>query len=84
MEDKNPPSPERNERISRRFFDLVINLVKELEDEQDFDGLDALPTVMITTGVMAMCRTEGIETVSSVLDTLRNKVECGDFSFTAD
>ena len=74
------PTLESNERISRRFFSLVIDLVRELEDEGDTDGLDALPTVMMTTGIMAMCRTMGIDTTITVLDALKIKVERGDFT----
>ena len=74
------PNLETNEKISRRFFDLVLNLVNELEAEGDQDGLDALPTVMVTTGVVAMCRSLSADTVGAVLDALRLKVERGDFT----
>ena len=74
------PTLETNERISRRFFTMFIDLIKELEDEGDEAGLDALPTVMVTTGIMAMCRSMGIDTVSAVLEALRVKVERGDFT----
>lgn len=74
------PNLQTNERISRRFFDLVLNLIQDLEAEEDFEGLDALPTVMVTTGVMAMCRSLGVDTVSAVLEALRVKVESGDFT----
>ena len=74
------PTLESNERISQRFFSQVMDLVRELEDEGDMDGLDALPTVMMTTGIMAMCRTMGIETTVNVLDALKIKVERGDFT----
>ena len=74
------PTLETNERISRRFFNLVLNLIRELEAENDLEGLEAIPTVMLTTGVMAMCRSLGIETVSAVLEALRVKVESGDFT----
>ncbi len=47
---------EVNERISQRFFDITLELIKELEAEGDEAGLDTLPTVMVTTGVMALCR----------------------------
>ncbi|MDR2935454.1 MAG: hypothetical protein LBV70_06230, partial [Candidatus Adiutrix sp.] len=58
-----PPNLETNERISRRFFSLVLNLVAELEAENDQAGLDVLPTVIVTTGVMTMCRSLTAETV---------------------
>lgn len=74
------PNLECNERISRRFFSLVFDLVRELEDEGDVDGLDALPTVMVTTGIMAMCRYTGLETTVGVLEALKIKVERGDFT----
>lgn len=74
------PTRESNERISQLFFSLVLDLVRELEDEGDTEGLDALPTVMMTTGIMAMCRTMGIETTVSVLEALKIKVERGDFT----
>lgn len=71
---------EANERISRRFFNKTMELVKELEDEEDNAGLDALPTVMVTTGVMALCRILPTDTVSAVLEALRAKVDRGDFT----
>lgn len=74
------PSLEVNERISRRFFDKTIELVQELEAEGDEAGLDTLPTVMVTTGVMAMCRSLPSDTVSAVLEALRAKVDRGDFT----
>jgi hypothetical protein len=74
------PSLEVNERISRRFFDKTLELVRELEAEGDEAGLDTLPTVMVTTGVMAMCRILPTDTVSAVLEALRAKVDCGDFT----
>ncbi len=76
----NNPSLETNERISRRFFNLALELIRELEAEGDQDGLDTLPTVMITTGVMAMCRTLPGDTVAAILEALRVKVERGDFN----
>ena len=78
------PNPETNERISRRFFNMVIQLVKELEDEGDHDGIETLPTVMLTTGVMTMCRSLSVETVGKVLEALRVKVERGDFASNRD
>jgi hypothetical protein len=75
---------ETNERISRRFFNLTLDLVEELEAEADHDGLEVLPTVMITTGVMALCRTMSIETVGAVLEALKVKVERGDFHSPRD
>lgn len=78
------PNSETNERISRRFFNMVIGLVRELELEGDQDGIDTLPTVMLTTGVMTMCQSMSAETVSMVLDALRVKVERGDFSSKRD
>ncbi len=74
------PSLETNERVSRRFFNLVLELVRELEAEDDREGLDTLPTVMVTTGVMAMCRALSTDTVGAVLEALRLKVERGDFT----
>jgi len=71
---------ETNERISRRFFNLVLALVRELEAEEDQEGLDVLPAVMITTGVMALCRDMSSDHVGSVLEALKLKVERGDFS----
>jgi hypothetical protein len=79
-----PPSLETNERISRRFFDLVLKLVEELEKENDQAGLDVLPTVIVTTGVMAMCRSLTAETVGVVLDALKLKAERGDFTSHRD
>ena len=76
----NEPSLETNERISRRFFDLVLDLIRTLEAEGDQEAIDTLPTVMITTGVMAMCHTMPPDTVSAVLEALRQKVEHGDFT----
>ena len=78
------PNLETNERISRRFFNLVLDLVQELEAEGDQDGLDALPTVMLTTGVMAMSRSLSLDTVSAVLEALKVKVERGDFNSPRD
>jgi hypothetical protein len=78
------PTLETNERISRRFFNTFTALVKELEAEGDQAGLETLPAVMLTTGVMAMCRNLGIETVSGVLEALRLKVERGDFTSDRD
>lgn len=77
-------SMETNERISRRFFNLVLDLVREMESEDDQEGLEVLPTVMITTGVMALCRNMGIETVGTVLEALKVKVERGDFHSPRD
>lgn len=74
------PNLETNERISRRFFDLTLELIRELEAEGDQEGLDTLPTVMITTGVLALCRTMPGDTVAAVLDALKLKVERGDFT----
>ena len=74
------PLWEANERISRRFFDKTLELIKELEAENDGPGLDALPTVMVTTGVMALCRTLPTDTVSAVLEALRAKVDRGEFT----
>lgn len=71
---------ETNERISRRFFDKSMELVEELEAEGDGAGLDVLPTVMVTTGIMAMCRVLPTDTVSAVLEALRARVDCGDFT----
>jgi len=76
----NEPTLETNERISRRFFSLFIDLIQELEAEGDQAGLEALPTVMVTTGIMAMCRSMGVDTVGAVLEALRVKVERGDFT----
>lgn len=70
---------ETNERISRRFFSLILALVRELEAEEDHEGLDILPTVMITTGVMAMCNNMPADTVAAVLNALKARVERGDF-----
>ena len=78
------PNPETNERISRRFFNMVVELVRDLEKEGDQDGIDTLPTVMLTTGVMTMCQSMSAETVGMVLDALRVKVERGDFSSSRD
>lgn len=75
---------ENNERISRRFFSLVLALVRELEAEEDQEGLDILPTVMITTGVMALCNNMTTDTVGAVLDALKAKVERGDFRSLSD
>jgi len=79
-----PPSLEINERISRRFFDLVLKLVQELEAENDQAGLEVLPTVIVTTGVMTMCRSLTAETVGVVLDALKLKAERGDFNSGRD
>ena len=79
-----PPTLETNERISRRFFTLVWRLVEDLEAENDLAGLDALPTVIVTAGVMAMCRALTAETVVQVLETLKLKVERGDFNSPRD
>jgi hypothetical protein len=79
-----PPNLETNERISNRFFNLVLKLVEELEAEDDQEGLEVLPTVIVTTGVMAMCRTLTAETVGVVLDTLKLKAERGDFTSGRD
>ena len=79
-----PPSLETNERISLRFFNLVVNLVAELEAENDQEALEALPTVIVTTGVMAMCRAHTAETVGVVLDALKLKAERGDFNSPRD
>ena len=79
-----PPSLETNERISRRFFNLVLKLVEELEKENDQAGLDVLPTVIVTTGVMTMCRSLTAETVGVVLDALKLKAERGDFNSDRD
>ena len=79
-----PPSLETNERISRRFFDLVLKLVAELEAENDQAGLEVLPTVIVTTGVMTMCRSLTAETVGLVLDALKIKAERGDFTSNRD
>lgn len=75
---------EINERISRRFFNLVLDMVRDLEAEADHEGLDVLPTVMITTGVMALCRTMSTDTVGAVLEALKVKVERGDFHSSRD
>ncbi|UQZ89069.1 hypothetical protein C4J81_07600 [Deltaproteobacteria bacterium Smac51] len=77
---ENGPSLEANERISRQFFDKTLELIKELEAAGDEEGLDTLPTVMVTTGVMAMCRILPTDTVSAVLEALRAKVDRGDFT----
>ncbi len=77
---ENDPLLEANERISRRFFDKALELIKELEDEGDEAGLDTLPTVMVTTGVMALCRILPADTVSAILEALRAKVDRGDFT----
>jgi len=79
-----PPNLETNERVSRRFFNLVIKLVEELEAENDFEGLEVLPTVIVTTGVMTMCRSMTAETVGVVLDALKVKAERGDFTSGRD
>lgn len=71
---------ETNERVSRRFFNMVLELVKELEGEGDQEAIDTLPTVILTTGVMTMCRSMSPDTVAMVLEALRVKVERGDFS----
>jgi hypothetical protein len=76
----NAPSLETSERVSQRFFKLVLALVGELEAENDFDGLEALPTVILTTGVMSLCRSMPGDMVMTVLDALRLKVERGDFT----
>lgn len=78
------PNLETNERISRRFFNMVLDLVRDLEAEKDYDGLETLPTVIITTGVMAMCRSMSTDTVCAVMDALRLKVERGDFTSPRD
>lgn len=77
---ENDPLLEANERISRRFFDKALELIKELENEGDEAGLDTLPTVMVTTGVMALCRILPTDTVSAILEALRSKVDRGDFT----
>jgi len=79
-----PPSLETNERISHRFFNLVLKLVEELEAENDQAGLEVLPTVIVTTGVMTMCRSLTAETVGMVLDALKLKAERGDFNSDRD
>ena len=79
-----PPGLEANERISRRFFDLVLKLVEELEAENDQEGLEVLPTVIVTTGVMALCRSLTAETAVAVLDALKLKAERGDFTSDRD
>ncbi|MCL2029809.1 MAG: hypothetical protein FWG97_05285 [Deltaproteobacteria bacterium] len=79
-----PPSLETNERVSRRFFNLVLKLVEELETENDHEGLEVLPTVIVTTGVMTMCRSMTADTVGVVLDALKLKVERGDFTSGRD
>ena len=84
MDNHNPLSLETNERISLRFFNLVLNLVKELETEGDHAGLEVLPTVIVTTGVMTMCRSMTAETVGVVLDALKLKAERGDFNSDRD
>ncbi len=71
---------ETNEKISARFFELVQNLAQELEAEKDYDGLEVLPTVMLTTSLMALCRSKGADTVSALLEALKIKVENGDFT----
>ena len=78
------PSLETNERISNRFFALTAELVRQLEEEGDQDGLDTLPTVMLTAGVLTMCRTVSADTVVAVLDALSVKVEQGDFTSSRD
>jgi len=78
------PSLELNERISRRFFNMVLQLVAELEIEDDKAGLEVLPTVIVTTGVMTMCRSMTAETVGVVLDALKLKAERGDFNSGRD
>lgn len=78
------PSLETNERISRRFFNMVVELVRELEAEGDQEGLETLPTVMLTSGVMTMCQSMSLDTVAMVLDALKVKVERGDFSSGRD
>ena len=80
----NQPSLEINERISRRFFNMVLQLVAELETENDKVGLEVLPTVIVTTGVMTMCRSMTAETVGVVLDALKLKAERGDFNSDRD
>ncbi|MDL2259754.1 hypothetical protein LJB99_02610 [Deltaproteobacteria bacterium OttesenSCG-928-K17] len=78
------PSLAANERISRRFFNLVLDLIKELEEEGDQEGLTTLPTVMLTTGVIGLCQSMSTDTVSEVLGALRLKVERGDFTGNRD
>ena len=73
-------SLEVNERISRLFFDKTLELIKELEAEGDEEGLEALPPVIVTTGIMAMCRVLPTDTVSAVLEALRAKVDRGEFT----
>jgi hypothetical protein len=79
-----PPGLETNERISRRFFNMVLALVEELEAENDQEGLEILPTVIVTTGVMALSRSLTAETVGVVLDALKLKAERGDFTSGRD
>jgi hypothetical protein len=76
----NAPNLETSERVSQRFFELVLALVRELETENDQGGLEVLPTVILTTGVMSLCRSMPGDMVMSVLDALRLKVERGDFT----
>lgn len=76
----NKPTLETNERISQRFFNMTLDLVRQLEAEDDQEGLETLPTVIITTGVMAMCRSVPVNTVVAVLNALSLKVERGDFN----
>ena len=78
------PSLEVNQRISQRFFNLAAELVRQLEEEGDQEGIDTLPSVMLTAGVMTMCRTVPIDTVVAVLDALSMKVEQGDFTSSRD
>lgn len=78
MEDKKVS--EAHERISRRVLDKTMELAAELEAEEDGAGLNALPIAMITTGIMVMCRTLPADTVGEVLEALKAKVYCGDFT----
>ncbi len=71
---------EINERLSKRFMEMTMQLVEELDAEGDEEALATLPTVMLTTGLLALCRTTPADVVIGVLETLKVKVECGDFS----
>jgi hypothetical protein len=71
---------ETNARVSTRFFDKSLELVSEFEAAGDTEALDALPTVMLTTGIMALCRLYPTDTVAEILEVMREKVLRGEFT----
>ena len=74
------PTPEASERITHKVFALLADLIKELHAEGDQDGLQALPPVILTTGVIALSQSLTPEIVAHVLESLKVRVECGEFS----